>query len=54
MQKGKIIFTGHFIDYFLKCIGLTILTICTFGLFWPYFSYWKVKYLVSNLEIELD
>lgn len=53
MKKGKIIFKGQFLDYFLKFIGLLVLCALTFGLMTPYLVYWNIKYFVDNLEIEL-
>ena len=53
MKKGKVIFTGHFFDFFWKSIGLFLLCIVTLGILLPYFIYWQVKYFVNNLEIEI-
>jgi len=53
MQKGKIIFTGNFFEYFLMSLGLLILCIMTFGLLLPYYVYWNFKYFVSKFEIEI-
>ncbi len=53
MTKGKIIFTGHFGDFFLKSLALLILSILTLGLLLPYYVYWQYKYFVTHLEIEL-
>lgn len=54
MKKGKIIFTGHFMDYFIKSIGLFVLSILTLGILMPYWVYWQMKYFVDNLEIEIS
>jgi uncharacterized membrane protein YjgN (DUF898 family) len=53
MQKGKIIFTGNFWEYFFYSIGLLVLSTVTFGLMFPYYCYWSIKYFVNNLEIEM-
>lgn len=53
MTKGKIKFTGNFGDFFLKSLGLMILSVLTVGLLVPYFLYWQYKYFVSHLEVEL-
>jgi len=52
IKMKKIIFTGSFWDYFLKALGLILLSIITFGLGFIYFSYWSVKYFVTHLAIE--
>ena len=52
-MKGKIIFTGNFLEFAFIFILLFILSIFTFGLGFAYLAYWSVKYFVSNLEIEL-
>ena len=53
MTKGKIVFTGSFWEYFIFAIGLMALTICTFGILFPYFVYWSFKYFFANMEIEI-
>lgn len=54
MTKGKVRFTGNFWDFFIKTLGLLILTIITFGLLGPYMAFWQMKYFVSHLEIEIE
>lgn len=53
MKKGKIIFTGNFLEYVLVFILLFILGAFTLGIGWAYLAYWSVKYFVSHLEIEI-
>ena len=53
MKKGKIIFKGHFGEFFLSSIGLIVLSVCTLGLMIPYYFYWTQKYFFKNLEIEI-
>lgn len=53
MKKGKIIYTGHFGDYFLKSLGLLVLSLLTLGILLPYWAYWSIKYFVTHLEVEL-
>lgn len=52
MKTGKIIFTGSFGGYFLKSIGLLILSAITFGILLPYVFYWNTKYFFTHMEIE--
>jgi uncharacterized membrane protein YjgN (DUF898 family) len=52
MKTKKIIFTGSFVEYFLMNLGLTVLSMFTFGLAFFYQAYWNMKYFASNLEIE--
>ena len=52
-MRKKVIFTGSFGDYFLKALGLFVLTIITFGIFGIYFAYWNAEYFVRHLEIEV-
>ena len=52
-KKGKIIFNGHFLEYFVFSILLLILSAVTFGILLPYYFYWSVKYFVNNLSIEM-
>ena len=52
MRRGKIHFTGSFVEYFLKALGLTLLGFLTFGLAWVYLPYWMAKYFFSHMEIE--
>lgn len=54
MKKGRIIFTGGFWDYFLKMLGLSVLTVFTLGIIFPYLIYWNAKYFFENLEIEIQ
>jgi uncharacterized membrane protein YjgN (DUF898 family) len=54
MTKGKIIFKGHFFEYFLMSLGLLVLSFVTLGIMLPYFVYWQMKYFVANLEIEME
>ena len=53
MQKGRIVFTGNFWEYFGLSLALMILTICTLGLALPYWVYWSFKYFFGKMEIEL-
>ena len=53
MQRGKILFTGNFLDYFIKSLLLLLLCIVTFGLAIPYYAYWTIRYFFTNMEIEL-
>ncbi len=53
MKRGKIIFTGNFLDYFIKSLLLLLLCIVTFGIAIPYYAYWTFKYFFTNMEIEL-
>ncbi len=52
MKTKKVIFTGEFWDYFIKSLGLIVLTVITFGLLAPYLVWWQAKYFVNHLEIE--
>jgi uncharacterized membrane protein YjgN (DUF898 family) len=54
MKKGKVLFTGHFVEYFFKSLFFIILSVITLGIMFPYYLYWSVKYFVDNLEIEID
>lgn len=51
--NGKIVFVGHFWDYFFKSLALLLLTIITAGLLLPYFVWWHLKYFFDHMEIEL-
>jgi len=53
MKKGKIIYKGHFGDYFVKSIGLLVLSVFTLGLLLPYYFYYQFRYFFSSLEIEI-
>lgn len=53
VQRGRIIFTGNFVDYFIKSLLLLLLCVVTFGLAIPYYAYWTFKYFFTNMEIEL-
>lgn len=52
MKKGKIVFTGHFMEYFLMSLGLLVLSFVTLGLALPYYVYWSAKYFFTHMEIE--
>ncbi len=54
MQKGKIVFTGDFWEYFFTSVGLFVLSVLTLGLLFPYFFYWTFKYFFTQLEIEIQ
>ena len=48
---SKIRFTGNFFEYFFTSIGLLVLSVLTFGILLPYWTYWSAKYFFSNLEL---
>lgn len=52
MQKGKVIFTGNFWEYFIFSLGLLVLSVVTFGILLPYYFYWMFKYFFTRMEIE--
>lgn len=51
-MRKKVVFKGSFGEYFLKSLGLLLLSVITFGLAFPYWQYWSVKYFFSELEID--
>jgi uncharacterized membrane protein YjgN (DUF898 family) len=51
MKKSKIVFTGHFFEYFIMSIGLLALSIITLGILFPYYVYWSAKYFFTHMEI---
>jgi len=53
MTKGKVVYTGSFIEFFFISLLLLLISVCTFGIAIPYYVYWTVKYFVDNLEIIL-
>ena len=53
MRKGKIVFTGHFLEYFFTSLGLMVVSILTLGLLLPYWIYWSFKYFFTRLELEM-
>lgn len=53
MNRGKIIFTGSFGEFFIMSLGLLVLSVITFGILLPYLVYWQFKYFFTHLEIEL-
>ena len=53
MKRGKIIFTGHFMEYFLMSLALFFLSILTLGILFPYYAYWNFKYFFKNMELEI-
>lgn len=54
MKKGKVIFKGHFGEYFVMSLGLMLLSVITFGLATPYWMYWSFKYFFTKLEIDFE
>jgi hypothetical protein len=52
MNRGKIIFTGNFFEFFLFSLGLMVLSIVTLGIALPYVVYWQFKYFFTHMEIE--
>lgn len=48
---SKLHFTGSFGEYFFVSLGLMILCAFTFGLAFPYYLYWNIKYVVNNTEV---
>ena len=52
-QRGRIVFTGHFLGHFVISILLFLLTIITFGLALPYFFYWNFKYFFTHMEVAI-
>jgi uncharacterized membrane protein YjgN (DUF898 family) len=54
MKKGKIVFTGHFMEYFIMMIGLLVLSVITLGIASPYAIYWSFKYFFSHMEIQMS
>ena len=54
MARGRIIYTGNFLEYFLWSLLLLLLSIVTLGLGAIYWAYWTMKYFFINMEIEMD
>ena len=52
-QRGKIVFTGDFWEYFFKALLLLFASAITFGVLVPYWIYWNVRYFAANVEIEI-
>ena len=50
--RYRLRFTGSFGDYFLKSLGLLVLSIFTLGLAIPYWMYWQWKYFFDHMEME--
>lgn len=48
---AKVKFDGNFVDYFIRMIGIIILTVLTFGLALPYLFYFNNKYFFSRMTI---
>ena len=53
MRKGKIVFTGGFLEYFFMSLGLLVISLLTLGILLPYWVYWSFKYFFTRLEVEL-
>jgi uncharacterized membrane protein YjgN (DUF898 family) len=51
MKKARVIFTGHFAEYFVYSLGLLVLSVLTLGIMLPYLFYWSLKYFFTKLEI---
>jgi len=51
-RRKKTYFTGHFMVYFIKSIGLFVLYALILGILIPFFVYWIAMYFVDNLKIE--
>jgi len=52
MATKRVVFTGSFMEFFIYNVGLTVLSIVTFGLALIYQTYWNGKYFISHIEIE--
>lgn len=52
MKNARVIFTGHFAEYFVYALGLMVLSVLTLGIMLPYLFYWSFKYFFTRLEIE--
>lgn len=52
-MRGRIVFTGKFIEFFIISLALILLVLVTFGIALPYLVYWQAKYFFTHLEIEL-
>jgi uncharacterized membrane protein YjgN (DUF898 family) len=50
-MNKKIQFTGSFGEYFIMSLGLLLLSVITFGLALPYYSYWNFKYFFTKLRV---
>lgn len=53
MKTGRIVFTGHFLEYFIMTLGLLVLSVITFGIALPYLFYWQFKYFFTHMEIQI-
>ena len=51
-MSKKLTFTGNFGEYFIMSLGLLLLSIITFGLASPYWSFWSFKYFFTKLEVD--
>jgi len=51
-MSKKITFTGGFGEYFIMSLGLLLLSVITFGLAFPYWTYWSFKYFFTRMELQ--
>ncbi len=48
----KVNFKATFWQFLWPFLGINILGIITWGLFYLYLPYWLIKFVVNNIEIE--
>ena len=51
MQKDKYVFTGDAWEFFFISLGLIILSAITFGIAFPFYIYWMVRYFITHTEL---
>lgn len=49
---NKLVFTGSFLEFFLLNLGLSILTLVSFGLLFIVQVYFNIKWVVEHIEIK--
>ena len=52
IEGKRVVFVGHFGEYFLMSLGLALLSFVTLGLALPYYVYWSFEYFFTRMEIE--
>lgn len=54
MRTGRFVFQGDMAAFFFLSIFWIIGTAITFGILWPAWFYWTVRYFIRNTSFEFD
>jgi len=53
METTKLRFEGKILEFVAVTFLFLFLSVCTFGLLFPFMLYWQIKYTINNTYIDI-